>query len=139
MIFSESIRIAANRNDVFSIYAKVDEWALWDTEIESATLQGGFSEGSLGKLKPKGGPESKIKLIEVTDNQSFTVECGLPLCKMHFVHILKNTEAGETEVINELRFTGLLAPLFGRIIGKSISKTMPNSLAGLKKYAESKS
>jgi hypothetical protein len=58
---------------------------------------------------------------------------------MHFVHILNDAGVGATEVRNELRFTGLLAPIFGRIIGKGISKTMPNSLIGLKKYAESRS
>ncbi len=92
-------------------------------------LAGEFKEGVKGKIKPKGAPESKITLIEVTKNKSFTVECDLPLCKMQFVHLLETKESG-TNVVNQVKFNGFLAPLFGRIIGKSIAKTLPNSLGG---------
>ncbi len=137
MKFEESILIVATPSKIFSAYAAVTDWPVWDAEVEYASIEGEFKVGAEGKIKPKGAPESKIKIIELTEMKSFTLECKLPLCKMHFIHII-TTEGAGSRVKNLLEFTGLLAPLFGRLIGKSIYKTMPNSLAGLKKYVENK-
>lgn len=135
MVFEESISISATPVEIFATYAAVADWPVWDSEVEAASLNGAFELGTEGKIKPKGAPESKIKLVELTENKSFTVECGLPLCKMRFVHVLNATGSG-CNVVNRLEFTGLLAPLFGRLIGTSISKTMPGSLKGLKACVE---
>ena len=69
-------------------------------------------------------------------NASVTTRCLLPLCKMDFVHILEPQANGSTHVINQVVFSGWLAPLFGRLIGKSIAKTMPATLASLKRHLE---
>jgi len=138
MNFEHKISIDSDPATVYSVYKDVSGWSQWDVELVSSSLESDFAVGTIGKLKPKGGPESKILLTEVTDNQSFTVECGLPLCKMHFVHELKPIDTG-TEVVNQLNFSGLLGPVFGRLMGKSISKTIPTSLAGLKEFIENKS
>jgi hypothetical protein len=138
MKFEESISILAEPQHVFSVYSAVAGWPAWDSEVEYASLNGEFKLGAEGKIKPKGAPESKIKITELTDMKSFTIECNLPLCKMHFIHVI--TPEGDGSIVkNMLEFTGLLAPLFGRLIGKSIYKTMPSSLAGLKKHIEGKS
>lgn len=135
MKFEESVLIMATTGKIFSVYSAVADWPLWDAEVEYASLNGEFKIGAEGKIKPKGAPESKIKIIELTEAKSFTVECMLPLCKMHFIHII-SPEGPGSRVANFLVFTGLLAPVFGRLIGKSIYKSMPNTLAGLKKYVE---
>ena len=141
MTFEHSISIDSNASDVFSTYVKVAEWPEWDPETESASLNGDFETGMTGKIKPKGSPVTKITLTEVTPDKSFTVECGLPLCKMHFVHLM-NSKGGnsgpETEVVNKLIFSGLLAPVFARLFGKSIDKSIPGSLQGLKNHIEQK-
>lgn len=138
MQFVQSILINSSPENIYSVYENVPSWNIWDPETESSSLDGEFVVGTTGKIKPKGAPESKVTLTEVTPNESFTVECGLPLCKMHFVHTLKAVDEG-TEVTNEVNFTGLLAPIFGRLIGKSINKSLPDSLSSLKSYIESQS
>jgi hypothetical protein len=138
MQFEESTFIAAAPAKIFSTYAAVSQWPSWDLEVESASLDDAFNLGGTGKIKPKGAPESKIELIELTENKSFTIECKLPLCKMHFVHVLSEQGDSSTNVKNQLIFTGFLAPLFGRLIGKGIAKTMPGTLLGLKHYIEQK-
>lgn len=138
MKFEEFVSISAVPHQIFSVYSAVASWPDWDAEVESASLNGEFRLGAEGKIKPKGAPESKITIVELTENQSFTVECNLPLCKMRFIHLI-NAAGGGSKVINRLEFTGLLSPLFVRLIGKSISKTMPHTLSGLKTYIETKS
>lgn len=135
MKFEESVSISANPGIIFAVYSDVANWNAWDKEVETASLNGDFLLGVEGKIKPKGAPESKITVVEISPNQSFTVECKLPLCKMRFIHVIQAVGNG-SHVINRLEFVGFLAPLFGRLIGKSISKTMPHSLAGLKHHVE---
>ena len=133
--FEQTISISADPSTVFEAYKDVSGWSQWDPETESASIDGAFSVGTSGKIKPKGSPESKITIVEVTENKSFTVECTLPLCKMQFAHLMSPNEKG-TEVINQLEFSGLLGPVFGRLFGKGINKSIPESLNGLKKYVE---
>lgn len=135
MQFQDQITIQAPAEKVFAIYQNVADWPSWDSDVLSSQLNGAFEVGTKGELKPKDGPKAKIQLTEVTPNKSFTVECGLPLCKMHFVHELSPSGQG-TEVTNKILFTGLLAPVFGRLIGKDLKKTIPKSLEGLKKHIE---
>lgn len=135
MRFEESTSILAAPGKIFSVYSAVADWPVWDAEVEYASLDKGFTLGDEGKVKPKGAPESRFKIIELTETKSFTIECKLPLCKMHFIHTIAPEGAG-SRVQNVLEFTGFLAPVFGRLIGKSIYKTMPNTLAGLKQHIE---
>jgi len=138
MKFEQSINISVEPSTVFEAYKDVSGWSQWDPETESASIDGPFTVGTAGKIKPKGSPESKITIIEVTENKSFTVECALPLCKMQFVHLMSPNETG-TELVNQLEFSGLLGPIFGRLFGKEIDKSIPGSLKGLKMYLETKS
>ncbi|MDC0948067.1 SRPBCC family protein [Gammaproteobacteria bacterium] len=137
MKFEKSIEILADPAKVFNAYTDVSGWSLWDPEVEAASLFGDFEIGAIGSIKPKGAPKSKITLVEITENRSFTVECRLPLCKMHFVHLMHPTELG-THLINQVKFSGVLSPLFGRLIGNGINKGLPASLSGLKRHVETK-
>lgn len=48
-----------------------------------------------------------------------------------------NAEGNATRATHRVQFEGLLAPLFGRLIGSGMKKTLPKALAGLKAHAES--
>lgn len=76
-----------------------------------------------------------MTLTEMTPNQSFTVECKLPLCKMQYVHEMLDQGNG-TEMKNIVLFTGLLSPVFGFLIGSKVKRSMASSLQGLKGYVE---
>lgn len=136
MQFEESLIISANSEQIYSLYKDVSGWSQWDPETESAEMNGEFRLGATGEIKPKGAPKSKIELIEVTENQSFTVQSKLPLCKMHFIHILEPHAEG-TRVVNRVVFSGALSPVFGRLIGSGIKKGLPSVLQGLKSHVES--
>jgi len=53
------------------------------------------------------------------------------------VHLM-SPNANGTELVNQLEFSGPLGPLFGRVFGKGIDKSIPESLKGLKEYVETK-
>ena len=134
--FQEEVLIGAQAATVFRLYANVAGWPDWDSEVKSAAIDGAFQAGARGTLTPKGGPVAKIRVTEVTPNQSFTVESKLPLCTMRFEHELHG--AGEaTRAVHRVSFHGPLSFLFGRLVGNSIRRGLPASMRGLKRASES--
>jgi len=122
---------------IYDLYAEVSNWPMWDPEVERASVSGPFVVGTAGTLKPKGGPESKIELIEVSPGRSFTVRCRLPFCEMIFGHELVQTASLATAT-HTVSFTGPLSKIFGFLIGRGIKKTLPSTMNGLKRAAEAR-
>ena len=135
MQFEEKILISAPAEKVFSLYANVSGWSSWDADVKFSVIDGPFASGAVGTLKPLNGPKSKITFTEVVPNRSFTVESKLPLCAMRFEHELLPV-GQQVQALHRVSFVGLLAPLFGRLIGSQIRKGLPRSLKGLKRAAE---
>ncbi len=134
MSIVHSIEVDAPRRQVFSLYADVGSWPAWDSETLAVQLPA-LRPGASGWLKPRQGPKANIRVSEVTPDTSFTVESRLPLCRMQFGHELDGEE-GRTIVTHWVRFTGPLAPLFRRLIGRDIDRTLSRTLAGLKRASE---
>jgi uncharacterized protein YndB with AHSA1/START domain len=134
--FEASTQINAPSAIVFSLYANVAGWPNWDPDVKNATLDGSFVSGARGVIVPHGGPKSEIIFVEVVKNKKFIAQCKLPLCVMRFEHELDESKGVSTTATHRVIFQGLLAPLFGRLIGSGMRKTLPNALAGLKQAAE---
>jgi Polyketide cyclase / dehydrase and lipid transport len=135
MQFESSTQINTPAKTVFALYENVAQWPVWDTDVKAASISGPFVSGARGVIEPNGGPKSDIVFTEVVRNKSFTVDCKLPLCKMRFEHELQES-GGSTRATHRVVFEGLLAPLFGRIIGSGMRKSLPNVMATLKATAE---
>lgn len=135
MEFNEKIVIKALPENIYPFYSQVSEWKNWDPDVVYSSIEGDFTQGATGTLKPQKGPEAKIVFTEVTHNKSFTTITKLPFCTITFVHLLEQVGA-DTEVTHAVNFTGFLSPLFGQLIGKQIKRTLPNTMQGLKKAVE---
>jgi uncharacterized protein YndB with AHSA1/START domain len=136
MQFEASTQINAPSAAVFALYSNVSGWPTWDPDVKMASLTGAFVSGARGVIVPNGGPKSEIVFTEVLTDKGFTAQCKLPLCVMRFEHELQDLNGTGTRATHRVIFKGLLAPLFGRLIGSGMVKTMPHALAGLKKNAE---
>ncbi len=135
MEFKEQIVINTVPEKIYPFYSNVSDWAVWDPDVVSSSIDGKFVQGAKGRLKPANGPEAKIEFTEVTINKSFTTISRLPLCQISFKHELFGKEE-QTKVTHSVKFSGLLSPLFGRLIGKQIKKVLPETMKGLKQAAE---
>ncbi|HFU75064.1 MAG TPA: polyketide cyclase [Bacteroidetes bacterium] len=132
MEFSHSVQIKATPQTIFNIYADVNNWSIWDKDVELSSIEGEFKTGAIGELKPKGAPKSKIFFTEVIKDKSFTTLGKLPLCKMYFEHTINIKDENTTTVTHTIKFFGFLSPIFGRLIGNGIKKNLPDVLEGLK-------
>ncbi len=135
MQFEANTTINAPAAKVFALYADVAGWPSWDPDLKAASLQGAFASGVVGQVVPHGGPKSALRFVEVIQNKSVRMECKLPLGIMHFDYELR-AEGEATVATHRTTFSGLLAPVWSRLIGSGMKKTLPAALAGLKRKAE---
>ncbi len=135
MKFQTSTLIQAPAAHIFSIYANVADWPRWDPDAKSASIDGNFVSGATGVVVPHGGPKSKILFTRVTADRGFVVECKLPLCTMRFEYELE-AQGDATLATHHVTFEGLLSPVFGRLIGSGMKKSLPAALTALKTLAE---
>ncbi len=135
MSIEDSITIERSPEHIFAIYKDVNSWAQWDPDIEAVGMEGEFTAGTTGWLKPVGAPKTATVMVEVNEPTSFTVESKLPFCILRFEHEL-NVVSDGTVATHRVIFTGALAPVFSRIIGGKIRKGIRGTMEGLKHYAE---
>jgi uncharacterized protein YndB with AHSA1/START domain len=135
MQFESTTTIQATPAAIFAIYADMAQWPSWDPDLKAASLQGAMVSGAVGEVQPHSGPKSKLAFVEVVSNKHLRMECKLPLGMMHFDYELQ-AQGDATLVTHRTTFSGLLAPLWGRLIGSGMKKSLPAALAGLKRKAE---
>jgi hypothetical protein len=119
---------------IFQLYSDVKNWHLWDPDTKSAFIEGDFQVGNKGRLTPTKGSSVPMELTSLEANKSFTVESKVPFFKMVFEHQLK-VVVGGTEVTHRVVFSGLLAPLLGRLLAKQLRSSLPKTLQSLSLHA----
>lgn len=123
--------------EVWNIWTDVSSWPTWDEDLEWSSLNGPFKVGTEGKLKPKGWPVSKFRLIAVKKYKSHSEKTAMPLTKIIFSHSLI-PDNKNVKIIHRVEASGLLAPLLWLTMRKALKKGMPQALKKLAQLAELK-
>lgn len=114
---------AATKEQMWKLFTDVNNWHVWNEEIEFAKLEGNFESGNHYLMKPKKGQLVKVKLLEVTKYYHCLEEGSFPLAKMYFDHRLEETPDG-LKITSTISVKGLLSFLWVQIIIKNIAATM---------------
>ena len=138
MLYEERISIKAPVMQIWKIYANVNQWSKWDPDTKASSIDGKFETGATGWHQSPTGPRTRLEFVSVVPQESFMVESRSPLSIIQFDHQLV-PQGDEVEVIHRVTFSGLLAPLWGRVVGKVIYQAMPLTLQALKVKAEKSS
>lgn len=126
---------SATAQDLWQHYADPARWPEWDHEISSVTFEGALREGACGSLKPVKGPRATFTVTELTPLVSFTDTTRLPFAQLDFTHSIRRVDGG-TNFTHRVAMTGPLAPLFGRLIGRTIAAELPTAMRALAALAE---
>jgi hypothetical protein len=118
------------------LWSDVSGWAVWDDDIQWATIDGPFVAGSHGKLKPKGFPAAGFELVSVNPGHSYTVEQRLPLATLRFHHELAEPRASPTRFTHGVTIAGPVGPLFAAAFGRRMKKNFPVIMRHLAEEAE---
>ncbi|MBN9298041.1 MAG: SRPBCC family protein [Filimonas sp.] len=122
---------------MWRLFADVNNWHTWDDGIESTCMNGAFEKGNHFILKPKGGPKVKVDLLETTENKSFLDVTRFPLAKMYDNHTFEETPEG-LKITNTISVTGILSFLWIKLVAQNIVNALPadipKQVAAAKKY-----
>ena len=115
------------KEQMWKLMADVNNWHTWDSGIEYATLSGKFEQGNHFMLKPKGGPKTKIELIEVIENRKFVDLTKFPLAKMYGEHLFEETDEG-LKITTTMKVEGILSFLWIKIVAQGIADSNPHEM-----------
>lgn len=115
------------KEQVWKLFADVNNWHTWDNGIEYAKIDGSFEKGNSFKLKPKGGPEVKVTLLETEKNKRFLDVTHFPLAKMYDNHTFEETLDG-LKITNTISVKGLLGFLWVKIVAQKIANALPSDM-----------
>jgi hypothetical protein len=115
------------KEQMWKLFADVNNWHTWDAGIEFAKMEGRFEKGNHFLLRPKGGPNVKVELIETIENKKFTDVTRFPLAKMYDEHVFEETPEG-LKISNTISVTGVLGFVWVKLVAKKIVENLPNDI-----------
>jgi len=88
-------------------------------------------------MKPISGPQIEFEIIRATPEKMFIDRAKLPLTTLDFIHIYTPSDENGTpaKITHGIEFRGILAPLFGFLIGRNIKKHLRGAMLELAKKA----
>ena len=124
------------KEDIWRIWADVNNWPTWDKELEYCEMKGEFTQGTQFILKPVGGPKVKITLSEVKTNERFTDDCTFLGATMYDDHQLEETPEG-LRITSTISVTGLLGFVWTHLVAKKVAEGVPVQMDALVHRARS--
>ncbi|WP_019219879.1 hypothetical protein [Bartonella florencae] len=137
-IHREEINTEASAEQIWAMWEDVTTWPCWDHELEWVELSGAFKAGTAGQMKPKKVPKVTFILDKVMKNVCFSNYAKLPFTHIRFNHeYVLSTESGflKNKIRHTVAMSGLLAPLFGMIIGTKIKQHLRDAMIEMNRQA----
>ena len=138
-IHESDVSTTASAAQVWQAWSHPATWPLWDEGLTSVTLDGPFAGGTSGRLTPKNGPAVRFTIRMAEERLGFDTRSFLPLTHLDFIHRYQPAEGdgNPARIIHRVEMRGALTPLFRRVIGREIARTLPDTLRTLARRAES--
>ena len=134
-IIKHTVETTASPAAIWAIWQDVSNWNTWDHGIECSSIDGPFQVGTMGTLKPKGGPLVHTRLTCVEPMKMFIDEASLPLTRIIVSHFMTESE-GKTFVTHRIEMKGLLSFVFAFLIGRNMKKNLPKEMLAMIRKAE---
>lgn len=115
------------KEQMWKLFADVNNWQTWDDTIEFAKLEGKFEKGNHFIFQPKGGPKLKLEIVEAIENQKFTDLTKFPLAKMYGEHTFEDTPHG-LKITTTMSVKGILGFLWIKLVAQKIVDGLPKEM-----------
>lgn len=123
-------------NQIWKLFSDVNNWHTWDEGIEYTRIEGKFEAGNYFTLRPKGGPDVKVRLLKTEENVGFLDVISFPLAKMYDEHVFEETSDG-LKITNTITVKGLLSFLWVKIVAEKIALSLPQDMLNQVRAARS--
>lgn len=114
----------ATKEQMWKLFTDINNWHVWNNEIEFAKLEGKFEAGNHYLIQPKNGRIVKVKLLEVVENKHCLEFGTFPFAKMYYNHLIEETANG-LKITNTITVKGLLSFIWAQLVVKKIAASMP--------------
>lgn len=113
----------ATKEQLWKLFTDINNWHVWNNEIEFAKIEGKFETGNYYLIQPKNGRLVKVQLLEVVENKQCLELGKFPLATMYYHHILEETPSG-LKITSTIAMKGLLSLLWVQLVVRKIANTM---------------
>lgn len=113
------------KEQIWKLFADVNNWHTWDKGIEFARMEGKFEKGNHFVLKPQGGPQVNIEIVETIENKKFVDLTRFPLAKMYGEHTFEQTSGG-LKMTTTMKVKGILGFLWVKLVAQKIVDALPD-------------
>ncbi len=121
------------REDIWNIWADINNWPLWHGDLDYCKLEGDFKVGNYFLLKPKDMKSPvKIYITDIKNGYSFTDCTSFFGAKMYDTHEIQETEDG-VKITNTLIVTGPLKLLWIMLVASKVAASVPEETESLVK------
>jgi hypothetical protein len=121
--------------EIWKVLADLDNWAAWDTSVESVRLDGPFAVGSRVTMLPKGQEPVIFTITDIEENARYADETEFGGVTLRFSHTLTRLAGRGTEVVHRLEIDGAEADTLGPEVGAMVTADFPEAMSSLLAYA----
>jgi hypothetical protein len=125
---------------LFAAITAIDRWPEWGDDLERTEAPASLSPGASFLLRPKGGPNVRMTVVEATRPRCFTDRAHLFLGTMTTTHLFERAKDGTgqkgTRVTVEISVRGPLGFFWDRIIARKQAAEMPKATQAFLAFAE---
>ena len=118
---------AVTKEQLWKLFADVNNWNTWDEGIEFSKMEGKFEKGNYFIIRPKGVPNVKVELLETKENLMFLDVTKFPLAKMYDEHTFEETPEG-LKITNTITVKGLLGFFWRKVVAQKIVDNLPQDM-----------
>jgi hypothetical protein len=120
----------------FARWADMATWPSWNLDTEWVRLDGAFTQGATGVLKPKGGPKVRFVVETLVPGLEFNDVSQLLGARLGFRHLVTAMTGGGCTVRVTVTMGGPLAAVWKLILGKGLIASLQPDLDRLARVAE---
>ena len=136
--YEASVSIAASRDSVWRVLAAVAAWSTWlptVTSVEPLDSQALGSGARYKIIQPKLRPATWT-VTDLAPPNRFAWESRSPGVLVVADHVIEEPSPGNSHVVLRVSFSGLLAPLVGRLTRSVTERYLAQEAAALKVQVE---
>ena len=103
--FEHAVECPVGRAFAWQFWSTPENW-LFDTSVESVTINGPFAAGTIGTTKPRGSDPLNWQLIEVDDGHRAVIEMNLPGAVVRFYWQFEELTNAATRISQRVTLEG---------------------------------
>lgn len=137
MAFREaSVETSASPGAVWRVWSDVDHWPDWNPDMRASHLDGPLALGTTGMIDTRSGGRHSVVVTDYQEGRSFELlSSALPGTRMAIRATIVPSDDG-SRITQGFEPRGMLAPIAGPMMGRTILKTFNSVLLGLKQKVE---